>query len=283
MKWYQRRYQNPDGTRTELGKKHYKTAFVSGSSKTQTEGSPYYRKKLPRAVRKELNSSMRHLHKIVVGDAPGVDRQVQDYIKSKGYKDVEVYGPGKGPVRYSADKSWKTHSIDSKHPEGSPEWLAVKDKVMSELADYGLAVVLEKGGAKATRKNVDRLLEKYKDVKVYELDSKGHNKKVNPEKTTLSQMRDRTKSAWKNRGAALDTYNNAKGSNFISKSMNMQKEGMALINSYPGKTYFGKAKNAQKDLYRLLDSGKPYTQWTDKEKLLYTLAAASNSQHHHPY
>lgn len=109
------------------------TLFVSGSSKTQSKDSVYFRKKLPKQVRKELKQAIRNQDKIIVGDAPGIDRQVQDYLKDKGYKNVEVYGPGK-QVRYSSDLSWKTNAIDSKHPEGSKEWLAEKDKVMSKQA-----------------------------------------------------------------------------------------------------------------------------------------------------
>lgn len=112
--------------------------------------------------------------RIVVGDAPGVDRQVQDYLKNKKYKNVEIFGPGK-QVRYSADPEWKTNAIDSKHQEGSKEWLAEKDKVMSEMADRGLAVILDEG-SKATRDNITRLLDKHKDVSVYELSKEGKRK-----------------------------------------------------------------------------------------------------------
>ena len=43
---------------------------------------------------------------------------------------------------------------------------------MTKVADIGLAVVLDEG-AKATRKNVERLIEQNKDVKVYELSKNG--------------------------------------------------------------------------------------------------------------
>lgn len=45
---------------------------------------------------------------------------------------------------------------------------------MTKAADMGLAVVLDEG-AKATRKNVERLIEQCKDVKVYELSKNGRN------------------------------------------------------------------------------------------------------------
>ena len=176
QKWGIRRYQNKDGSLTAEGKNR-KTVFVSGSSKTQDKNSPYYRKKLPKEVRSELNKHIKDEDKIVVGDAPGIDRQVQNYLNKKRYKNVEVYGPGK-QVRYTANKEWKTNPIDApEYAEGSKEWLAKKDVFMSNVSDLGIAVVLENGGAGATRRNVQRLIDSNKDVKVYELYSDKKNDK----------------------------------------------------------------------------------------------------------
>ena len=175
MKWGQRRYQNPDGSLTEEGKQRYrKTVFVSGSSKTQTEDSPYYRKELPKEIKTELDKHIKNNDKIIVGDAPGIDRQVQDYLNEKDYDSVEVYGPGK-QVRYSANEKWKTNPIDApEYEEGSKEWLAKKDIAMSKAADEGLSVILDEG-AKATRENVKRLMLDNKDVKVFELSKNGED------------------------------------------------------------------------------------------------------------
>lgn len=149
-----------------------KTVFISGSSKTQTKDSGYYRKRLPDGIKNELNSYMKNGDKIIVGDAPGIDRQVQNYLNKNKYSNVEIYGPGT-KVRYTANKNWKTNSIDAPEFEvGSKEWLAKKDIAMTKVADIGLAVVLDEG-AKATRKNVERLIEQNKDVKVYELSKNG--------------------------------------------------------------------------------------------------------------
>lgn len=171
QRWGVRRFQNKDGSLTSDGKKRYSssdTVFVSGSSKTQDKESEYYRRKLPKEIRKELNSAIRAKSKIVVGDAPGIDRQVQDYLNKKHYGNVEVYGPGSN-VRYSANKKWKTNAInDPDHEPGSKEWLAKKDKAMSDAATKGLAVVIDEG-AQATRNNVQRLKDQDKDVKVFSL------------------------------------------------------------------------------------------------------------------
>ena len=153
------------------------TVFVSGSSKTQSKDSPYYQKKLSRSLRKELKSEMKSGNKIIVGDAPGIDRQVQDYLKKKKYKNVEVYSPGK-ESRYLADKSWKNNLIDDpKHEPMSPEWLAKKDKVMAKVADKGIAVILDQGSG-ATRNNIKRLKERNKEVSVYQINpnKKGYKK-----------------------------------------------------------------------------------------------------------
>ena len=153
-------------------KKSNDTVFISGSSKTQFKDSGYYRKALPKDIKSQINGYMEAGKRIVVGDAPGIDRQVQNYLKSKGYSNVEVYGPGK-KVRYNANKSWKTNPIDApEYEEMSPEWLAKKDKAMTDAATEGLAIILDEG-AIATRNNVKRLLEQNKNVSVYELSKYG--------------------------------------------------------------------------------------------------------------
>lgn len=160
------------GMKWGVRKAPHKTVFISGSSKTQFKDSEYYRRKLPKKIRKEIDKHTRQKNKIVVGDAPGIDRQVQDYLNKKRYSNVEVYGPGK-EVRYAANKKWKTNPIDAPEFEvGSKEWLAKKDIMMTKVSDIGLAIVLDEG-AKATRKNVDRLIEQNKSVKVYELNKNG--------------------------------------------------------------------------------------------------------------
>jgi len=149
--------------------------FVSGSSKTQDRLSGYFRRKLPRKIRKELKQAIKNGSKIIVGDAPGIDRQTQDFLNKKRYGNVVVYGPGT-KVRYSANKKWKTKPIDApEYKEGSKRWLAKKDIAMTNYATRGLAVVLDEG-AKATRHNVSRLQKQHKNVKVYELSKYGKRK-----------------------------------------------------------------------------------------------------------
>lgn len=153
-------------------KKARRSVFISGSSKTQLEDSGYYRKELPKAIQNKIDEYMKDHAYIVVGDAPGIDRQVQDYLNEKGYDAVEVYGPGK-QVRYTANEKWKTNPVDApEYEEMSPEWLRKKDIAMTNDATEGLAIVLDEG-AKATRNNVERLREQGKAAEVFVLNAIG--------------------------------------------------------------------------------------------------------------
>ena len=147
QKWGVRRYQNKDGTLTNAGKlkRRKETVFISGSSKTQTDDSPYRRKALPKEIQQTLNEIMERKANVVVGDAPGIDRQVQDFFNAHNYDKVTVYGPGKA-VRYSANQKWKTKPIDApEFEEGSKEWLAKKDIEMERVSTAGVGVVLDDG------------------------------------------------------------------------------------------------------------------------------------------
>ena len=149
------------------------TVFISGSSKTQFKDSGYYRGQLPKDVKSKIDSYISKGNKIVVGDAPGIDRQVQNYLKKKNYDNVEIYSPGI-KVRYTANKKWKSNLVDAPEFEpGSPEWLAKKDKIMNLVSNEGLAIILDKG-SQATRNNVKRFIEENKDVSVYELSQRGN-------------------------------------------------------------------------------------------------------------
>lgn len=153
-------------------KKARRSVFISGSSKTQSEDSGYYRKELPKAIQNKIDDYIKDHAHIIVGDAPGIDRQVQDYLNKKGYDAVEIYGPGK-QVRYAANDKWKTNPVDApEFEEMSPEWLRKKDIAMTNDATEGLAIVLD-DGAQATRNNVARLREQGKQAEVFILNQTG--------------------------------------------------------------------------------------------------------------
>ena len=167
QKWGVRRYQNEDGTLTPEGKERYKSVFISGSSKTTDPNSEYYRKELPKEIKSEIDKYIKNNNNIIVGDAPGIDSQVQDYLNSKKYSKVSIYTTSDSP-RYLANKGWIIHKINTYGLDpNSKEGLKMKDIAMSNAAKKGFAVILEKGGAGATRNNVQRLIDQNKKVKVF--------------------------------------------------------------------------------------------------------------------
>ena len=154
------------------GVRRDKKVFVSGSWRIRDQSSGYYRDKLPKDISDELDQHIKNGSRILVGDAPGTDSMVQDYLADKKYKKVDIYATGGVPRKNSDDGTlgWKIHNIDGKQFEpGSKEWLRLKDEAMTRDSTQGLAVILPDGGAGATRKNVKRLIQQMKDVKVYEL------------------------------------------------------------------------------------------------------------------
>lgn len=178
QRWGIRRYQNPDGSLTEEGKKRYNSVFISGSSKTTDANSGYYRKELPKEVSDQLDTYINKKNDIIVGDAPGIDSQVQDYLNNKKYDKVTVYTTSKQP-RYLANKNWKIKVIDTFGLDpNSKEGLRLKDIAMTNDSNKGFAVILENGGAGATRNNVQRLIDQKKDVKVFMLTSNDGDKYV---------------------------------------------------------------------------------------------------------
>lgn len=168
QKWGIRRYQNEDGSLTEEGRRRYgNSVFISGTVKTMP-GGEYERADLPKFVQDKLNSYISSGRKILVGDAPGIDTQVQDFLASRGYKNVEVF-TGDYSVRQNSGKNlgWKVNKIESEGTE--KERRAKKDEAMSFVASEGLAVVISNGST-ATRNNIARLEGLGKDVAVYELE-----------------------------------------------------------------------------------------------------------------
>lgn len=172
QKWGVRRYQNEDGSLTEEGKKRYgNSVFISGTTKTSEDGS-YKRDKLPTKITDKIDEYIGSGRKILVGDAPGIDSQIQDYLSNKSYKNVEVFVSGDEIRKLAGEKlGWAVNKINGENFEKySKEWRAVKDKAMNSVASEGLAVVI-KDGSGATRKNIDRFIKAGKTVMVYQLDN----------------------------------------------------------------------------------------------------------------
>ena len=120
-----------------------------------------------KALRKEFG----YKNAVALAEVLKIENSGISRAENKKYNRVSVYTTSKQP-RYLANKKWKTrvistHGLDPNSKEG----LKMKDIAMTNDARKGLAVILENGGAGATRNNVRRLIDQNKDVKVFMLTS----------------------------------------------------------------------------------------------------------------
>jgi hypothetical protein len=100
---------------------------------------------------------------ILIGDAPGVDNAIQQYLADKHYENVWVFHMGD---RYRNNLGqWKTKAIAATSSQKGSEFYALKDVEMAKEADYGLLVW--DGRSRGTRNNVHNLLKRGKPVVVF--------------------------------------------------------------------------------------------------------------------
>lgn len=123
-----------------------KTVFISGSRSIKT---------LSRNVQKRLFQYIEEDIKIIVGDCHGVDALVQDFCKSYGYTQVEVYHIFKKP-RYNA--GFVEHFVSG------DRWF-LKDIVMGSEADE--CFVIWDGKSRGSKSNIDRAKRENKPVWCY--------------------------------------------------------------------------------------------------------------------
>lgn len=115
-----------------------KKMFISGSISS---------KDIPKDVIGSVDDCRKRNYTILIGDAPGVDKNIQDMLKADNYKNVEVYHVGPSPRNFS-DKGWidKRILVDIenerlfKNGKYTREAQMIKDKAMSDDADFGLVV-----------------------------------------------------------------------------------------------------------------------------------------------
>jgi hypothetical protein len=75
---------------------------------------------------------------IVIGDAEGADKMVQEFLVKNGYKNVFVYFTGD---RYRNNVGeWETVNIKGNRKSRSFEFYALKDSAMAEIADFGFMI-----------------------------------------------------------------------------------------------------------------------------------------------
>jgi len=101
---------------------------------------------------------------IVIGDARGADKSIQQYLYSKGYRDVEVFCAG---IRCRHNLgNWPTRQIAVNSTKRDFDFYATKDLLMSEEASFGF--MIWDGRSTGTLMNVLRLIKRNKKVVIFE-------------------------------------------------------------------------------------------------------------------
>jgi len=101
---------------------------------------------------------------ILIGDANGADRAVQQYLSSRQYENVHVYWMN-GHCRNNAGV-WPVVEVSAPRGVKGAEFYSLKDQEMTQKASVGL--MLWDGKSTGTLANIIRLIEQQKPVVVYQ-------------------------------------------------------------------------------------------------------------------
>lgn len=116
-------------------------------------GGPLKIKTLKPDVISKLNSIIKKNYKVLIGDANGIDRTIQNYFFNKKYKNVEIYSVNKFRNNLG---SWKSNIIKVEAKVKNREYYSIKDKKMAEIADIGFMIWNKK--SQGTLNNILNLL-----------------------------------------------------------------------------------------------------------------------------
>ena len=129
----------------------------------------------PRAVRSlnqkiknRLDKVMESNFTILVGDAAGIDKQIQLYCHSNGYSNVKVFASN-GKARNNIGR-WTVKNVDVPPNVRGFDFYATKDLEMAKEADYGF--MIWNGKSKGTYNNMVNLIKYNKKILLYMIPDK---------------------------------------------------------------------------------------------------------------
>ncbi len=120
--------------------------------------------KLNPEVALRLDSMLAKKASILVGDANGADKSVQHFLKTREYRDVEVFCSGDECRNNVGDWPLRRVAVDSRKRDF--DFYAAKDQLMSREADSGL--MIWDGKSAGTLMNAFRLVRQGKRVSIFE-------------------------------------------------------------------------------------------------------------------
>lgn len=114
-------------------------------------------------IRQRLDRLIAEQSCVLIGDANGADRAVQEYLGSRRYRHVVVYCTA-GVCRNNV-AGWEAREVKPPHRTRDFAFFAAKDAAMANDADEGL--MLWDGKSSGTVVNVARMIAAGKPVDVY--------------------------------------------------------------------------------------------------------------------
>jgi hypothetical protein len=131
-------------------------------------GGSRHASRLNAQVRERLDNIMEKEFPIVVGDANGADKAIQQYLHGKQYQHVEVFCTD-GICRNNIG-NWPTRNIPAGTRTRDSQFYSVKDRAMAQEATVGL--MMWDGKSVGTLLNVFRLLSLQKKAVIYTVPEK---------------------------------------------------------------------------------------------------------------
>lgn len=128
--------------------------FIGGSRRISRLGAD---------IRARLHRIVDQGFPVLVGDANGADKAVQQYLSSRGYRNVMVFCSGDA-CRNNVG-NWPLRTVEADSRKRDRAFFTVKDRVMTREATIGL--MLWDGKSLGTLRNVARLLRQNKTTVVY--------------------------------------------------------------------------------------------------------------------
>jgi hypothetical protein len=119
--------------------------------------------RLPSEVKKRIDTMREKRSQILVGDANGADKALQQYLADKDYPNVLVHCM----ERHCRNNigHWPTREVAAPKGARGFDFYSTKDRAMADAAEYGL--MLWDGKSKGTINNVVNLSRNRKPVVVY--------------------------------------------------------------------------------------------------------------------
>jgi len=119
--------------------------------------------KINKAIREHADNIMTKKYLVLIGDANGADRAMQEYLAQKNYPHVIVFCAG-NTCRNNIG-GWETRFVPSDRKNKDFQHYVIRDKQMVKEANYGF--MIWDGKSKGTLNQIVNLLEIDKPVLVY--------------------------------------------------------------------------------------------------------------------